>query len=276
MKKQERILTQDELEIVLSQAQDYGRYLELENILFMHTDWKDIVWVTPINKLAFIWGNEDTGFLHINKRHLFYQNLKFWKENGKPDDPSLFKRNTIPRGDYMNIADDVFSKGVKNKKGEREGFDNYTGLFKHRDGDEHEYILVTYKDTKIVHTLYPTKKIGNQVRPKDFLWHRGDVTGTLTFPEGESRLEIVIPYVDSDNIKCYSALFEFINNKAYLRLQVHNPKEKQTGTTQPILEWDVTADTGFESMGRYFQHADLELVEQHILRFHRQVQKEKA
>jgi len=155
--------------------------------------------------LILIRGNKHTGLEHINHRHSRYTSGSFWKqekdEHGnekiKLDNPSKFSGYTIPIVTYVEIADQIFSE--ENKKVEENKntdlFDVYSGEYIHRDGTKMRYRLVTYKDTKIIHTLYPLKK--TFTREKILNLHRSRPSGEHNL--GKGLIKIEIPYLDYTN-----------------------------------------------------------------------------
>lgn len=131
-----------------------------------------IIKVSP-KGLIFIEGNDETGFKHISERHNYYSDRIDWinfKDNNNNtrerkgihgeiiknlDNPSRFSPNSIPIIDFVRIADDVFctENYCLEKNKERELFDLYIGCSK--SINDRKYRLITYKNTKIVHTLFP-------------------------------------------------------------------------------------------------------------------------
>jgi hypothetical protein len=140
--------------------------------------------ITP-KGLIFIQGTDDTGFIHINKRHSAYSNDIYWnnfydhkgdvieKENGlgrkkhKLDNPSRFNPMSIPIFDYLKIADEIFEESNLNIEDNKNKdlFDVFDGIPLQTNNDEVKYRLITYKNSKIVHTLFPlSKKYNKQVK----------------------------------------------------------------------------------------------------------------
>ena len=267
--KEERLLTSEEIIEVLENAEECGRYQPEQGVMlsFQSSDFKSVIWLTPINKLAFIQGNNSTGFTHIRNRHELYADQSYWKKN-KPDHPSQFRRDSIPFGDYQDISDFIYSYGEKNKKKKVERFDNYIGKYKHKDGQEIEYCLVVYEDTKIIHTLYPTRKVGNISYPKNFMWIRGSVIVKQRINSGINLFDVRVPYLNKENVAVYSAKFIYDGHTEKLTVLVHKPEERKTGETHILQERKVQVAVDGDTLRRYFQYADLYLIEKYIIGLH--------
>jgi hypothetical protein len=205
--KVENLLTQEEIQEVLRQAPIYSRRRFANGAIPVGMDSRkrtSVQKLSVIHELILIWGDEDTGFCHIHNRHHNYENKTYWKDENKPDQPSRF-RDSYNSFDILEAADSVYSVGAKNIKKKVPGFDNYIGKHKDEDGNEDEYILVLYENTKVIHTMYPTKPLANIKHPDKFSWNRGDVT--MTDYLGDDVVEIKVPYIRENGVTAYTISF---------------------------------------------------------------------
>ncbi len=185
------------------------RHPDVINVGRTHTA---IIKVTTKNGLIFIKGNNYTGFEHIHQRHDFFSPKFYWKEDTQMksdskirlDNPGKFSSKSIPIFDYVAIADEVFQPNNLNIKGNKrpKDFDIYDGNYTHKDGESVNYRLVIYKDSLIVHSLFPTKKTFN--REKILNYARGPVSATLN----NSGLFIKIPYLNHANEVVFRVLIK--------------------------------------------------------------------
>ena len=108
------------------------------------------------------YGNEWTGYRHLLERHSLTSRKHYWNDNNKIDNPTKFSLKLAPI-DYLTIASEIFKPENFNqeKNKNRNVFDVYIGLVKDKDGTEIEYKLVTYKDSKIIHTFF----VNNNKKP---------------------------------------------------------------------------------------------------------------
>jgi hypothetical protein len=178
--------------------------------------------------MIFVKGNEDTGYIHLSNRHSFGSFKNYWRQNDlgdfKLDNPSKFNPNFRPMIDYINIADEIFCEENKNitKNNRPELFDKYTGFIQNLESEK--YHLLTYKDTKIVHTLFPDKKKHNQKIKCKF--GKGVVFCTYKFPEMFD--DMLLPYENSDGAIVYSILIRkyLLEQLEKLIIQKHNKAEE--------------------------------------------------
>jgi hypothetical protein len=166
-----------------------------------------IVTISKTNHLIFVEGNQYTGFAHLRDRHSYFSHKNYWTINDeklpKLDNPSKFHPTMMPIVDYVKVADAIFSVENKNitKNHRPDLFDKYSGFYSHSDNIE-KFHLLTYKNTKIVHTLFPDKKKHNEKRKCKF--GKGRVTTSLKYPEGHN--DLLLPYENEKGIVAYSIL----------------------------------------------------------------------
>jgi len=108
--------------------------------------------------LILIVGDEFTGYNHIIKRHSVTSRVPYWKD-GKIGEPTKLPIEIAPI-QYLNVAGQVFNPENKSviKNNDPGIFDVYTGSVRYNQGYTFDLRLVTYKDTGIIHTMYPTTK----------------------------------------------------------------------------------------------------------------------
>ncbi len=187
---QEILLTPEEIENICTKA----KYSILNNPGFVGQLTKiktDIFSISPNKKLIFIQGNNFTGLQHINMRHRFYTNAHSKISDKEFVATSRFPKDSGTLFDYQKISEFVYSPdNIDPQNNNPELFDVYKAKF-----DETEYRLILYKDTKIVHTLFPIerKKPKKKFEKTDIVaqWH--DLVTLLA----------VIPYFDSNQILRY-------------------------------------------------------------------------
>lgn len=195
---QEEHFTSEELQQIIQEAEN-PIYLE-PNLVHLGSKKLSINGVSSENGLILVYGNEWTGYKHIFERHSLTSRNPYWDDNGKIGNPTKFRLNLAPI-DYLTVASKIFKQeninSSKNKNPEL--FDVFTGTFKHRDGLEVEYILVTYKDTKIIHTFFvnDNKKPFNKKKVLDL--RQGWTNSSQDYKNCITTFEI--PYFDNNNIK---------------------------------------------------------------------------
>lgn len=179
-----------------------------------------IIRITP-KGLIFIKGTDDTGFEHINQRHSPSSENIYWvnftdnkgnivdkkdilgRKKFRLDNPSSFHPYSIPILSYLSIADQVFSsENVNIEKNKRKDlFDVYDGIVSGLDGKQLEYRLLTYKDSKIVHTLIPLTKEFN--KQEKLIVNFARQNPRLIIPINHDDCQIEIPYIDEYQIVRY-------------------------------------------------------------------------
>jgi hypothetical protein len=192
--------------------------------------WYDVMTVSPLG-LIHIEGNADTGWKHIMERHGYFSNSSYFGD-GAVGNPSKFTHNSIPIKDYRDVADEIFHMGQKDTKPHPDGslFEKYKGRSARHTGAKGipiEFQLVLYKGTKIVHSLYPTKTIGEKVPKKmlkNFVRDKPKINAT-TRPCDEFHL-INIPYINREGVTRYTIIFKLDNKslmaKGYIQTHALN------------------------------------------------------
>jgi hypothetical protein len=111
----------------------------------------------------------------------------------------------MPIVDFVKIAEELYQEANKNitKNNNPDLFDKYSGTYSFIEHHLEKYYLITYKDTGILHSMFPDKKKHNRKSRTKFAL--GEVSTSLIFPEGIN--DLIIPYEDSNKIVRYSILF---------------------------------------------------------------------
>jgi hypothetical protein len=134
-----------------------------------------VIKISNKKNLILIRGNQDTGHQHIQFRHS-YTSMDKWI-NGKPDKPSKFKVGSN-FSHILTISEEIFSES--NKKNDKNKnphlFDVYEGTYKHEDNKSIKYRLVLYRNTKIIHTVFPIRSKFNRKIVKHFPFIRSQLS----------------------------------------------------------------------------------------------------
>lgn len=197
------ILEQNEIELILHNAQANPALRQPYAIGFGNGR-TTIMKITFEKGLIVIKGDEDTGFTHINNRHSYWSKHTFWRPENetKIDTPSRFGRTSIPIIDYVAIIDELFCAENINleKNGNPEIFDMYSGFASSENLEEAEYHMLIYKNTKIVHTLYPCSRKSKKKKIIDY--ERGEPFGDFSL--NPLQYIIITPYSDRTGKVIYS------------------------------------------------------------------------
>jgi len=189
-------------------------------------NWYDVFTISPAG-LIHIAGNEDTGWKHIMERHGYFSNASYFGD-GALGNPNKFTRDSMPGEDFRNVADDVYLQQQKDTKPhpDEQLFEKYKGMssrYTGSDGSAREFHLVLYKETRIVHSIYPTKNLEGKL-PKRVLptlaRDKANIKAT-TRPIDDYYL-ITIPYHDKELVTRYVIIFKLdkatLMAKGYIQL----------------------------------------------------------
>ena len=262
MKEVENILTQSEINFILRDAEN--AIYKKPNAIFFPIEGKTMILrIGQENNAIMINGNEDTGFTHIKNRHDYYGNKDYWrimtddygKEIVRLEDPSRFSKYSIPLFHYTEIAETILKPENinidKNKKPKI--FDFYSGNYEHRDGVIMSYNLITYKNTPIIHTLFPDKRKYNRKNIINLV--RGKVYGKEIIRENVKT--IFIPYRDQSLTK-YTILIQKkyeIGMEIFLVAKHDNKGEPEK--TIKIAERKLNNEVSTQHEMISYQHSDL-------------------
>ena len=204
----EKLFTKEQIALIEQEADTNLDFYLATMVMNGEATEISIITISECNQLIFVEGNDDSGYQHLSDRHGLFSYRNFWvkvdEENYRLDDPSKFHPRMMPIIDFVKIADAIYSPENKNitKNNHPDKFDKYTGTYTYQDGPEEKYHLLTYKGTKIVHTLFPDKKRYN--RKSKVKLGKGIVTTTMKFPIGHN--DLVVPYENNKGLTAYSIL----------------------------------------------------------------------
>jgi len=216
--------------------------------------------MTPINRLIFPEGNDYTGYKHLRERHSQHVYKNYWitthEGQVKLDRPSKFHPDIVPIH-YSAIADAVFSSENKNvtKNHRPELFDKYTGFYAHKANQPEKYHLLTYKDTRIIHTMYPDKKKHNLKEVAKF--GKGHVWQSQILVKNYA--DLIVPYEDQMGIIKYSILLRRFYTEQVERIYIREHDEN--GDSEYLIflgERKINDFNRFDhTIMSSFQHRDL-------------------
>jgi calcineurin-like phosphoesterase family protein len=213
-KVDEILLTGEEIKEIEEKAAVHSDLRQPNLINLFGKSHKTIFNLSLTHGLILIQGNQDTGFEHIRRRHEFYSRYSFWKEQIEKNDenfildiPSKFSPKSIPILDYIKIADELYKpenlNNTKNKNPHQ--FDMFSGKVSYHKSDQ-TYHLILYKNSKIIHTLYPDKSIKKRKRVKGFHFFRGPISASNDLSNG--IITIKFNYLNHQNKKKYLIVIE--------------------------------------------------------------------
>lgn len=254
----EVLLTRKEIYEVL-QSVAYNPMLSDPNIFFSDiNNKKGVMRITPKNKLILIYGDEHTGFTHINNRHNYWSQEAYWKKNNvnQLDTPSKFEKTLLPIKDYVEIIDNLYcQKNINLEKNNKpELFDLYFGNASSSNLKDAKYKMLLYKGTKIVHTLYPTS---DKNKKKILDYRRGKPQGK----QEKTHTVISIPYYDRDNKVIISCELIWIND---IKMRYHIIKNHVNNTSITLYEKPFSDSVDYDSIIQDMEYEDLSKVEKII------------
>lgn len=204
------LLTEEEIQYIQNRA----IYSILNNPGFISKSTKlyiEIKHITPVHKLIFIQGNQYTGLNHIIFRHNYFSN-EHSPVYSKFIETSKFHKDSHLLLDYSTISERLYLPKnlniVRNKHPDQ--FDIFTACLS--EFNNKEYSLILYKDTKIVHTLFPNEK--NKKKKK---FRRGK----MIVQKVDFRTTVaVIPYYNFENIARYGFHITYLLDQKIEKLAV--------------------------------------------------------
>lgn len=211
-------------------------------------NWFDILSVSPAG-LIFIHGNQDTGWAHIMSRHSYYSDELYFGA-GALGNPSRFNSREVPIFDWSKIADDIFLQGNIDTK-EHPDAHRFTKMigrsssFSGSQDIEKDFILILYRNTPIVHSLFPKKSLQSDLPTSKLLDFKRHLKGVKAkkYLFGNT-LTLFIPYLDKYQIERYQIIIQ-INLKtmlAFSHLQVNNNKGTPMYCHYNLLEFDFNGE----------------------------------
>ncbi|MDQ8014622.1 MAG: hypothetical protein REI96_19385 [Flavobacterium nitrogenifigens] len=202
----EILFTNDELIQIIEKAKD-PEYSRL-NLFHIGSNKLSIRGVSQTNGLILVYGNEWTGYMHIDERHSYYSRKPYWNNN-KMDNPTKFSQEIAPIN-YLFIASQIFKPENKNfeKNTKPELFDLFIGFVKDRFGKELEYKLILYKDTKVIHTFYVNDNKKPFNKKKIINLRQGWVSSKHDLFNGIQTFEF--SYFDSYDVARFKVIIRYI------------------------------------------------------------------
>lgn len=257
------------LDDILSIQNEALNSLELqnENYFAIGDDYKSILNISPKQGLILIKGNEHLGFDHINLRHAYFGKA-LWKKNKEElDYPSKFSPKSIPLFEYADVADLMFRPDFLNVKDNSNPnvLDLYVGNVSSNVVEERRFKMLLYKDTKIIHTLFPTNDKYTLKKPKGFVFRKGPVSVSENMVTVVTTIKI--PYLDFHSILRYTAVITMVFPKKiqYLKITIH-----RDGKDDLKFEYDVVPITEEKICGgdlhSLYSFSDLSSIEKEIAR----------
>jgi len=281
--KNEILLNGDEIKEIEEYAKQNPQLKDPNRVNLFGFGHKTIWKISPKHELIIVKGNEYTGFEHIHKRHELWSNTPYWidiidksgKKRKKLQNQSKFRADSLPFWDYPSIADSIYSiDNLDNESNKRpKEFDLFIGQHRHKDGSIEKYKLLTYKRTKIVHTLYPQSNKNNGKRVKKFDFVRGPVL--VNWNILKSIVEITIPYKNSCNKIKYSIFIRKFLTKHIEECLIYIYND--SGEPERFARLGQRPFESFESITHEeirWQYADLRGFEQHIKSIDEKLKKE--
>ncbi|MCC8423576.1 hypothetical protein [Mucilaginibacter sp. UR6-11] len=239
-------LTRDLIKWVEQQAKD--PIWQMGVLASFKKQWYGIMSISAAG-LIHIHGNRDTGWAHIISRHSYYSNDLYFGL-GALGEPSRFQNTGIPIFDWRQIADDIFVQGNIDTKEHQDAalFVKYTGSssrFTSSNGESKDFILILYRDTRIVHSLFPKKSLQPDT-PKSKLreFKRALDYISVERPMLGDHLTMRIPYLNEELTERYVIVVHIDLNtmQSLAHLQVNWPNGQPRYSIHTLLIFDVRLD----------------------------------
>ena len=196
---EKKLLTKEDIKEIIGNAY-LAPVITKPILIFGNKTYKTILGKSPEKNLIMIYGNDDTGFLHIGRRHSYKYVYTDWKRDipNELDTPTSFPKSEILITGWPSIVDRIYSPENLNQtnNNQKEKFELYIGDYVYNN-EKVECYLLAYKNTKIIHTLYlkSNKKQFNKPKPKGFHFSKDKIEYWLE-PENDKEI-MEIPYVDN-------------------------------------------------------------------------------
>jgi hypothetical protein len=268
----ERILTDNEIKSILLGNVD-NPVFKYQGMMMMsrgnqsHTD---VLALSNKYELILIKGNDDTGHQHIRARHNYWsihsytiedsdKSKRFQNQSRFPKDMHLFKE--------LEIADQLYqSKNLvkDNTHTLAHKFDLYEGEADLEGLQGEQTRLLLYKNTRIIHSLFPVRSKHNRKRLKNFLFTRGTVE---VFRNPTSGIkQTMIPYLGIDKKLAYGIFIEkFEDRNKELISVVTFENDGKIFYKNELIERDIIRFKTDTHEVTTYQYTDLREVERVIL-----------
>lgn len=265
----EKLFSKEDIYEIEKEALDNFEWYHNAHVLDGKSNERSIKTISKNKELIIVEGNDDTGFKHFNNRHSYFSFKNYWTPNDtgyRLDDPSKFHQKMIPIIDYVKIAEAIFTPENKNitKNNRPDFFDKYTGVYTNPDSSEAMFHMLTYKGTKIIHTMFPEKKKYNVKNKTKYA--KGIVTSKLKIAGNENYNDLLIPYENHLGIAVYSILIRKFYNEKIERLIIQ--KHDEEGTPYKYYIIGSRNFENFESFSKEntftYQNADITELEKLI------------
>lgn len=262
------ILRPEEVILIEQNAQNqsdlyyYGaRILNIERL-----KWDEVISIS--NKgLILIKGNELTGYIHIKERHLFWS-PQVYRIGEVFQAQSKFPKSIAPI-DFLKIANHIFCQEnfiENNEHPDSDKFDKYCGLYSLENNEPEKINLILYKNSKVIHSLYPQSKKYNERRNRiKYPYSRGEVKVSTDFKCRVIKIEV--PYFAKGGILKYVLLIEKFYEKDIeeWRILIIDSNNQYSGDVL-IGTSKIMTFSGDTSARITFQYCDLKNVEDAILK----------
>jgi hypothetical protein len=257
--QQEILLTPEDIAFISNKAQ-YSLMMHNPGIIAQFTkNWWDVMHITPFKKLLFIQGHQFTGLEHINRRHRYYTNEHSPVKGGFVI-TSKFSPDSGTLPDYSKLAEFLYDE--KHKVMERnkrpELFDVYQAKVEFKDRSE--FCLIVYKDSRIIHTLFPIQKNKpvREYRKQDYF---------IEYSE-PGYIRGFIPYTDTkDNLKFAIGVRMIMTEKKESWVGLIYGNDNKLVATIEFGEMKIEYKWGYENRIEVLNFADLTKHEDVILNF---------
>ncbi|OMP80109.1 hypothetical protein [[Flexibacter] sp. ATCC 35208] len=260
----EQLLTKAQINQIVAQANDNAE-LRIPGVMNLGLETSTILKMGFNTGVIIFQGNDDTGFMHIKSRHCFYSDKTYWNEEGKLNTPSKFSPKAIPIMDYTEIADAMYCESFHNLADNKSPdlFDLYVGVPAVAAAEGRKFKMVLYKDTKIVHTLYPTNAKHTSRKPSGFHFERGKIHMKGQLPKNIAT--VTIPYYGPNRQLRYTVTitYDFDKRLEFLQLTIHRVGKKDLKTERGPFPYEGEIPTPSQLWDAY-QHAALKEIEQLI------------
>jgi hypothetical protein len=255
-----QLLNDEDIALIETKAKEHQimRY----NVMSQIGGFYSIARISLKHGLILIYGNEHIGFNHVIARHeMPYSKNQFQGEKVHPATP--FPKISIPILTYIEIADRIYDSGKLAPNSNPELFDSFEGLGLTLEQTELRFRLILYKNTKIIHTLYPLKDLSKYKPIKGFNFVKGNIEIWSDVKKGV--INIIIPYYDSTHTKRYEMQIQFdqrINQKFYNVVEINVTGKKVIGYAQSSIDL-FPNDITLLKLG--LQYGDLDVIERQML-----------
>ena len=191
------LLTFEEISYILYDATD--SQFEIVNLIHPGFKKTDIMRISLDKKLILFKGNEHTGYQHIYDRHNPIMKGSTWSQSGSLNESTKFSFNHTPIFYYLIIGEAIYCpKNLNLEKNTRpDSFDLYIGSYTDPWNITNSYRLLLYKDTKIIHNLFPEQRVYRKFKPVNGFNLRQGSTG-FTYNVVNTKITYKFKFFDSN------------------------------------------------------------------------------